>query len=49
MTEAQIEAVAERRMDALDRKLLAGTISTAVYNSLVKELDEWCRAQRHSK
>lgn len=39
MTEQQIEERAERLMDSLDRRLLAGEISQAEYDEAVKSLD----------
>ena len=45
MTEAQIEAKAERMMDALDRLYLNGQITEASYKAQVVELDEWVRTR----
>lgn len=39
MTEQQIEARAERLMDGLDRRLLAGEISQAQYESFVAAIE----------
>lgn len=41
MTEDKIERIAERRMDSLDRRYLAGEISPAEYHAGVKDLDAW--------
>jgi hypothetical protein len=45
MTEAEIERVAERRMNMLDRNLLVGNINQAQYDQLVKDLDEWTKLE----
>ena len=39
LTPAQIERRAELAMDALDRRLMAGTITQAYYDAEVKKLD----------
>lgn len=39
MTPAEIERRAELAMDALDRRLMAGTITHAGYNDAVRRLD----------
>jgi len=39
LTPAQIERRAELAMDALDRRLMAGTISQPDYDAAVKKLD----------
>ncbi len=39
MTEDQIERLAERRMDALDREYLAGGLTEAEYQSEVDAID----------
>lgn len=43
MTESQIEARAERMMDSLDRRLMAGRISDSDYQKQVKEIDAWVK------
>lgn len=40
LTEAQIEASAEREMDRLDAKLLAGLISAGEYDRRVRDIDD---------
>lgn len=45
MTEDQIERIAEREMDKLDRLYLKEMISEAEYEAEVAELDRWCRDQ----
>lgn len=42
MTEDQIERIAERQMDKLDRLFTKGMITEAEYDAEVKELDKWC-------
>ena len=39
MTEEQIERLAERAMDALDSRLMAGSIGQAAYNESVRKID----------
>jgi len=43
MTEEQIERFAERKMDALDRRLMAGAITQTEYDACVKALDWDCK------
>ena len=43
MTEDQIERIAERWMDNLDRQLTKGMITQEEYEAEVKQLDEWCK------
>lgn len=43
MSEEQIERIAEQRMDALDRRLLAGELTQVDYDLEVKRLDQWAR------
>lgn len=45
MTEEQIERTVERRMNMLDRRYLAGDIPEAMYEQLVKDLDEWAKSE----
>jgi hypothetical protein len=45
MTEAEIERVAERRMNMLDRNLLVGNINQAQYDQLVQDLDNWSKEE----
>ena len=45
MTETQIEAIAERRMDNLDRQYLAGELTDQEYRAAVRALDEWTLAR----
>lgn len=40
MTEAQIERKAERAMDKLDRRFLAGELTTNQYNQAVRAIEE---------
>ncbi len=42
MTEDQIERIAERTMDRLDRELCRGIIDQQTYDLEVRELDQWC-------
>lgn len=49
MTEDQIERRAEKMMDALDRKFMAGQIDQKTYDSNVKDLDRWAEAQRGTR
>lgn len=45
MTEHEIELRVERAMDALDRRLMNGSISQVQYDLKVKELDAWAEKQ----
>jgi hypothetical protein len=45
MTEQEIERVAERRMNMLDRHLLVGNINQEQYDQLVQDLDEWAKSE----
>lgn len=45
MTEEQIERIAERDMDRLDRQLMASSISQAEYDAEVKAIDAWTKEQ----
>jgi hypothetical protein len=45
MTEDQIERIAERKMDALDKRFMAGELSQAEYDKAVKALDQWTKDQ----
>lgn len=45
MTENQIEMIVERKMDALDAKLLSGLISQSDYDNAVCDLDKWGEIQ----
>jgi hypothetical protein len=50
MTEEQIERIAEREMNRLDKELLNGSITQEEYNQEVRELDHWIKEEyRHSK
>lgn len=50
MTEEQIERIAERKMNRLDKELMNGSITQEEYNQEVRELDQWVNAEyRHSK
>jgi hypothetical protein len=42
MTEDQIERIADRTMDRLDRELSRGIIDQQTYDLEVRELDRWC-------
>jgi len=42
MTPAQIERHAELAMDALDRRLMNGTLTQVAYDAAVKALDAEC-------
>jgi hypothetical protein len=44
-TEDQIEREVERRMDALDRRLMRGALTQAAYDEAIRALDAWSRAQ----
>lgn len=46
LTEDQIETIAERRMDSLDKKLMKHQISQHEYDREVLILDKWT-AQQH--
>ena len=46
MTEAEVERFAERRMDALDRLLLAGRLSPEDYETLVAALVVWVTVEQ---
>ena len=45
MTETQIEAIAERRMDDLDRQYLGGQLTDHQYREAVRALDAWTLAR----
>jgi hypothetical protein len=45
MTEAEIERIAERRMNMLDRNLLVGNISQEQYDQLVQDLEDWSKEE----
>ena len=45
MTEDQIERIAERQMDKLDRMFTKGIITREEYEAEVDELDSWCQDQ----
>jgi hypothetical protein len=45
MTEEQIERIAEREMNRLDKELMNGTITQEEYNQEVRELDQWTREE----
>jgi hypothetical protein len=45
MSEEQIERLVEKRMDALDRSLMKGTMHQAEYDVEVKRLDRWAQQQ----
>jgi hypothetical protein len=40
-SEQEIEIVAERRMDILDRSYMRGELTDKEYNELVRELEAW--------
>jgi hypothetical protein len=40
-TEQQIEVVAERRMDVLDRAFMRGDLTEREYNLCIAELESW--------
>ncbi len=46
MTEDQIEFIAEKQMDALDRRLMSGSITQADYDAEVAALDAWTKNQQ---
>lgn len=52
LTEQQIEELAERHMDKLDRKLMRGEITQSEYEREVFILDKWAahqyKAQEHT-
>ncbi len=45
MTEDQIERKVERFVDHLDRAFTAGQIDQAAYDSAMRDIDDWARAQ----
>lgn len=45
MTEDQIEHIAEREMDRLDKQLLNGSLTQDEYLQEVKALDAWVREE----
>jgi hypothetical protein len=45
MTEADIERVAERRMDVFDRSYTRGELTDAMYAQLVQDLEDWTAEQ----
>ena len=45
MTEDQIERRVEQIRDALDARLMRGTITQAVYDHEVSTLDKWATSQ----
>jgi hypothetical protein len=45
MTEKEIEREAERRMDTLDRHLLAGVITQLQYELSVHDLEKWSKEE----
>ena len=46
MKEEVIELHVERKIDALDRRLINGTISLEDYGAEVRELDAWAERKR---
>lgn len=49
MTEDQIERRVEKMVDALDRQLMAGTMSQQDYTKAMRDLDRWAEAKRGQK
>lgn len=45
MTEDQIERVVERRIDAIDKRYLAGELTEEDYREKIREVDEWAKRQ----
>ena len=45
MTEEQIERIAERKMDNLDKALISGRMQQAEYDREVSTLDKWVCTQ----
>lgn len=45
MTEDQIERVVERRIDAIDKRYLAGEWTEEEYREKIREVDEWAKRQ----
>jgi hypothetical protein len=43
MTEAEIESRAERMMDALDHRLLAGELTQADYDKEAAAIEDWAK------
>lgn len=43
--EDQIERIAEREMNRLDREYMKGMLSEAKYKAEVAELEKWCREE----
>lgn len=45
MTEEQIERRVEHMFDSMDKALLGGSITQAVYDAQAKWIDEWSRRE----
>jgi hypothetical protein len=45
MTESQIETMAERRMDRLDRDFLSNKINSTEYDDKISEIRLWVKAE----
>jgi hypothetical protein len=45
VTEDQIERIAEREMDRLDREYMSGVLSKYRYDKEVRALDRWVREE----
>jgi hypothetical protein len=45
MTEHEIECLAERIMNTFDRSYTRGELTEAMYQQLVKDLEEWTKSQ----
>lgn len=43
LTPARIEALAEARMDTIDRQLMSGKIGQALYDAKVADLSAWIK------
>ena len=46
MTEDQIERIAERTIDRLDRQFLSGKLTQKQYDEGIAEVDKWANQQR---
>lgn len=45
MSESQVERIAERIMDGLDRRYMRGELTAARYQRRVRALDRWAARQ----
>jgi hypothetical protein len=49
MSEAQIEARAEKMMDSLDREYLGSAMSWDSYRARIKAIDDWVWMQNYAR